>query len=408
MRIAMIGDLQYWKAEVENLEYKMKQIAEKKPDLAIVMGDFGGSKMRSTEGLTETKEHVELIGCPWQAIMGNHDVEYSAEYMADYDPVKTFGQVFGKTPYSATLINGVLILCITIERQPLDTLRTIHAVYVSDEQYEWAREQLRIHKGIPTILVTHAHMAGCGIRCDRPLHTSATDTFLEQTFNPKRWQDLIKEFPQIKAWCSAHLHMGHDYDSAVTYRDGVTHISCGVMTCCTRDESCNTRILDITDDNKLIISTLDHNAPDELIWNATVDLNDTKAPEGRFYIPRKGEILIGVEDNPVAVYRHPHIDRYFIETEKELLWEYDGELWELMGTIAYERKISKLSAYADRLYIEFDDGIILSIDLNSRKRWQYTDHINREAIIESSLKGEELQAVPFSVFTKKEGVYVVF
>ena len=79
MRIAFIGDFQYWKAEIENLEYKMKQIAEHNPDLAIVMGDFGGSKMRSVEGLKETKHHVDLIGCPWLAIMGNHDVEYNEE-----------------------------------------------------------------------------------------------------------------------------------------------------------------------------------------------------------------------------------------------------------------------------------------------------------------------------------------
>lgn len=407
MRIAFIGDLQYWKAEIENLEYKMKQISAHKPDLAIVMGDFGGSKMRSVEGLCETKHHVDLIGCPWEAIMGNHDVEYNAEYMYDYDPVATFREVFGKEPCSATVIDGVLVLCVTIERQPIETLRTIHAVYVSDKQYEWVKEQLKKHAGMPTILVTHAHMSGAGIRCDRPLHTSATDTFLEQTFCPERWQALVKEFPQIKAWCSAHLHMGHDYDSAITYRDGVMHISCGVMTCCTRDESCNTRFIDINN-GKLSVLTLDHNNDKELTLDATLDLNANEPPEGRYYIPQKGEILVGAEDEPTAVYKHPYLDRYYVATKNDLLWEYDGSLWDFTGTIAYEEKIKSLSADSDRLYIEFDDERILSVDPHSRKRWQYTDHINRDSRVESELKGKMLEAIPFTTFTKKEGVYVKF
>lgn len=407
MRIAFIGDLQYWKADIENLEYKMKQIASHHPDLAVVMGDFGGSKMRSVEGFEETKHHVDLIGCPWLAIMGNHDVEYNEEYMVNYDPVATFKDVFGKEPYSATVVDGVLLLCITIERQPIETLRTIHAVYVSDKQYEWVREELKKHEGMPTVLVTHAHMAGAGIRCDRPLHTSATDTYLEQTFCPERWQALTKEFPQIRAWCSAHLHMGHSYDSAITYRDGVMHISCGVMTCCTRDESANTRILDIKD-GKLFVLTLDHNKDENLMLDACLDLNSNNPPKGRYYLPQKGEILVGAEDTPTSVYKHPYLDRYYVMTEKDLLWEYDGELWDFTGTVAYEEKVKSLSADTDRLYIEFDDGKIRSIDLHSRKRWQYKDHINREFLPETELKGERLKTIPFTTFTEKEGVYIKF
>lgn len=407
MRIAFIGDLQYWKAEVENLEYKMKQISLHRPDLAVVMGDFGGSKMRSVEGLEETKAHVDLIGCPWQAIMGNHDVEYNSEYMIDYDPEATFRKVFGKEPYYAEVIDGVFLLCLSIERQPLDTLRTIHAVYVSDKQYEWARAQLKAHEGMPTVFVTHAHIAGCGIRCDRPLHTSATDTFLEQTFKPERWQSLIKEFPQIKVWCSAHLHMGHDYDSAITYRDGVMHVSCGVMTCCTRDESANTRFIDINN-GILNVLTLDHNNDKELIHDATLDLNKNEPPAGRFYAPKKGEILIGADDNPAAVYKHPSLDRYFVATQKNLLWEYDGELWDFTGTLAYEKKVKSLSAEGNRLYMEYANGEIASIDLKSRKRWQYTDHINQDSRKEEKLCGTCLSSVPFKTRDSKEGIYVIF
>ncbi len=407
MRIAFIGDLQYWKAEVENLGYKMKQISGHSPDLAVIMGDFGGSRMRSVEGFEETREHVELIGCRYVGIMGNHDVEYNEEYMKDFDPVATFRDVFGIEPYSATVIDGVLVLCVTIERQPIETLRTIHAVYVGDSQYEWVREQLKKHNGMPTVLVTHAHMAGSGLRCDRPLHNSATDTYLEQTFCPERWQALVKEFPQIKVWCSAHLHMGQSYDSAITWRDSVLHVSCGVMTCCTRDECANTRFIDINK-GKLTVYTLDHNDDKELRVDATLTLEGDSDPTGRYYIPQKGEILVGAHDSPTAVYKHPYLDRYYVATEKDYLWEYDGELWDFTGTLAYERKVKSLSADADRLYIEFADGEIRSVAPHSRKRWQYRDHINQDFIPEDTLKGKTLEAVPYTTFTQKEGVYVKF
>ncbi|MBQ4601988.1 MAG: hypothetical protein IJB24_03920, partial [Clostridia bacterium] len=78
------------------------------------------------------------------------------------------------------------------------------------------------------------------------------------------------------------------------------------------------------------------------------------------------------------------------------------------GTVAYERKVKNLSADTDRLYIEFCDGEIRSIDPHSRKRWQYTDHINQEFLSEKELKGDILEATPFTPFTKREGVYVKF
>ncbi len=404
MRIALIGDLQYWKADVENLEYKMKQVAAHKPDFAVVMGDFGGSQMRSIPGLEETKRHVDLIGCPWQAIMGNHDVEYSPDNINDYDPVGSFRYVFGTEPWSATVLDGVLILCITVERQPLESMRTIHAVYVSDKQFRWAEEQLLAHEGMPTILVTHPPMAGSGLRCDRPLHTAALDTYLDQTYSEERWHRLLKDFPQIRAWCSAHYHMGHDYDTAITERDGVVHISCGVMTCCTRDESCNTRILDITKDKRLVVSTLDHNNDSELIWDATVDLTGTQKPTGRVAPVKYGEILLG-EDEPCKVWYLGEPQRFYISTKKRLLWEYNCSLWEFSGAIALEKKVTDLRIDGDRLFIGYDSSVG-SVDIHSRMRFDWDNLRCQELKEEKEMSGSPLPTLGFTTRASKEGVYI--
>lgn len=407
MRIALIGDLQYWMPEEENLAYKMGQVAKLKPDLAVVMGDFGGSKMRSAAGLEETRYHVEMIGCPWQAILGNHDVEYDPDNVNDYDPFGTFRKVFGKEPYCSIEVNGVLLLCITIERQPLESMRTIHAVYVSDSQFNWVREQLLAHKGMPTILITHAPMAGSGLRCDRPLHCAALDTYMDQTYNVNRWPALLKEFPQIKAWCSAHYHLGHDYDTAITEKDGVVHISCGVMTCCSRDESKHTRILDITDDKKLIISTLDHNNDAELKRDAVVDLTGAEPPNGRISPVVYGEMLLG-EDAPEKVWYSEEYGRYYISTAEGNLWEFICSLNEFGGAISLKNKVNELSVDGDRLFLGYENGTFASVDLHSRMRWYWNNLLSQESREEGSLCGEPLPTVDFTTRNAKEGVYVKF
>lgn len=254
--------------------------------------------------------------------------------------------------------------------------------------------------------MTHPPMAGSGLRCDRPLHTAALDTYLDQTYNERRWHELLKDHPQIKAWCSAHYHLGHDYDTAITERDGVVHISCGVMTCCTRDESCNTRILDITDDKKLIISTLDHNNDRELIWDATVDLTSREKSFGRLTHVKYGEILLG-EDKPVRIWHAKTLDRYYIATEKGLLWEYRCDLWEFSGAIALEKQVTDLYIKDDRLFIgyEWKTG---SVDVNSRMRFDWNNLRCQELREETEHMGEPLPTVEFTTRDSKEGLYVNF
>ncbi len=407
MRIALIGDLQYWMPEEENLAYKMGQVAKLEPDFAVVMGDFGGSKMRSAAGLEETRRHVEMIGCPWHAIFGNHDVEYAPDNINAYDPTATFRDVFEKEPYFAMEVNGVLILCITIERQPLEGMRTIHAVYVSDAQFAWAEDQLRAHTDMPTILITHAPMIGSGLRCDRPLHSAALDTYLDQTYKCERWPELLKRFPQIKVWCSAHYHLGHDYDTAMTEKDGVVHISCGVMTCCSRDERKHTRILDITDDKKLIVSTLDHNNDAELIRDAVIDLTGNEAPRGNIAPYIYGEMLLG-KDEPEKIRYCEELGRYYISTANGLLWEFLCEFNEFSGALSLKEKVTELAIDGDRLCLGYENKTFASVDLHSRMRWDWNNLLSQERREEISLCGTPLPTVNFTTRTSKEGVYVKF
>lgn len=408
MRLAIIGDLQYWKAEVENLAYKMEQIKRYDPDFSIVMGDVGGSKMRSVEGLYETKDYVSMAGAPFHLIYGNHDVEYWPDNIYQYDPDAAYKAVFDECPFCSYVFNGVLIVCLSIERQPFESFITPYTVYISDSQYEWAKKEIESNKEKPCIIIAHAPVAGSGLRCDRPMHNAALDTYLDQTFNAERWIELLRDNPQIKVWVSAHFHMGHDYETAITERNGVIHVSCGVMTCCTRDERAHTRILDITEDQRLMVYTLDHNSDCELIWDAEIDLTGKEKSKGKIAHPDKKEILIGIDDMPQCVWRDEKHNRYFISTDNGMLWEYSEKLCDFCGTVSYEKNVSCLYVQEDTLFIQYPDSSLFSVDLNSRHRWQYKDSLKQDLRKVKITDGIALPTVEFKSYPSKEGNYIIF
>lgn len=407
MRIAFIGDLQYWMPWEEKLDLKMEQVKKFSPDLSIVMGDFGGSKMRSTEGLLETKEYVSMVGCPFHAIFGNHDVEYWPDNINEYDPYTTYKKVFGEEPYKSYIINGVLVVCVSIERQPFEKYVTPYTVYISDEQFEWAKNEIESHKDMPCIFVSHPPIAGSGLRCERPMHNAALDTYLDHTFKAERWVKLLSDNPQIKACFSAHYHMGHDYDTSITERNGVVHISCGVMTCCTRDERAHTRIADITEDKRLLVYTLDHNNDSALILDAEIDLTGKEKSKGKIARPERHEILIG-EEKPCKVWYDDWHKSYYISTERGMLWEFSEELCDFCGALSYKNAVSDVYVLGNELVMEYPSGDFAALPLDSRSRWQYKGNLKQAIRACQNPEYPPLPTLEFSVYDSKEGWYIKF
>ena len=125
MKIALVGDLQYGSGEQEIIRDRMSQVGALNPDFAVIMGDFGGPYIATRKGYEETKEFAAQLACPYHVIFGNHDVEYASDYCNDFDPAATCRDVFGIEPYGAYVMNGALVICVTIERQPLDNMRVL-------------------------------------------------------------------------------------------------------------------------------------------------------------------------------------------------------------------------------------------------------------------------------------------
>ncbi|MBR4881230.1 MAG: metallophosphoesterase, partial [Clostridia bacterium] len=164
MRVALVGDLQYGSIEKENIIPKLGQIASLDPDFAVIMGDTGGPKCASIDGYRDTAELAKNLKCPYHLILGNHDVECSPEDYDSFDPISDYKEIFGTGHYRSFVLNGVLLLCVSVEKQPKEMMRTVHGVYVSDEQFRWVENELISHNGMPTVIVAHAPVIGNGLR----------------------------------------------------------------------------------------------------------------------------------------------------------------------------------------------------------------------------------------------------
>lgn len=408
MKIALIGDLQYKHGEQETLRGYMAQIASWQPDLAVFLGDMGPDGMRGTkEGMLDCRGLFDLLPCETIALLGNHDVEYRPDSKTRFHrPEQWRREVFGsETPWRAVRTERFQILCLSTERQPEETLLTQHALYSSEEQYQWARAQLESHPALPTIILSHAPVAGSGLRCCPPVHHAATDAFMGQNFDPKMWTQLLRDHKQIFLWASAHFHMGHGYDRAITDRGGVVHASCGVMCSCSRDGTRQTRLMETLPGGTVRLLTMDHLAGGTVAQDAEV-YPDGRSPRGRFCAPDAQEILIG-DDHAVAAWDSPETGRVFIATQAGRLWEYDRNLSDLTGTLCVGEQTNGAALNGGRIFVQGASGVF-SADANAPTRFlRLSGFVPQERRAEEAMPEEGLlHPIAFTTHRESEGEYV--
>lgn len=409
MRIAVIGDLQLSPEEHDQLTQYIHQVNQQGPDLAVFMGDMGyHGRTGSLEGMQVARQVLSQLACPFIPLMGNHDVEYLPGEQPERTPEQWYAQVFGcgQNRFAAVEKN-VLLLGVSVERQPTDQLLTRHGLYVSDEQFRWVESQLQLHSDKPTILFTHAPMAGSGIRNCPPTHSAATDAYLDHSYAPERWKSLARQYPQIRAWCSAHFHMGHHYPTALTWAENVLHISCGVMTSAARDRSRQTRILDITDEGRLEISTLDHLAGSILPPEVSMSLSGERvAPQG-VHVHSRQNVAIGA-DRALQVFSLPEKHRFFITTDQGKLWEYDRELGEILGALRKKALVLSMAYDQGRFFWQENSGEVYSVSSVDRARFDLLDGLAPQNIQkEASMPDDLLKQASFEQVEFPEGWHIL-
>lgn len=409
MRIAVIGDLQLSPEEHDQLAQYIHQVNQQSPDLAVFMGDMGyHGRTGSLEGMQVARQMLSQLACPFIPLMGNHDVEYLPGEQPVRTPEQWYAQVFGCSQNRYAVVEkNVLLLCVSVERQPADQLLTRHGLYVSDEQFRWVESQLQMHSDKPAILFTHAPMAGSGIRCCPPTHSAATDAYQDHNYAPERWKSLARQYPQIRAWCSAHFHMGHHYPTALTWAENVLHISCGVMTSAARDRSRQTRILDITDDGMLVVSTLDHLHGAALTTDAEMPLSGERTVPPEVHAHALRDVAIGA-DRALKVFSLPEMHRFFVTTEQGKLWEYDSALGEILGALRRNASVQRMGWDKERFFWQEDSGDVYAVSSVDRARFDVLDGFAPQNIRkETSMPDDWLKQVSFEQVEFPEGWHVL-
>lgn len=406
MKIALIGDLQFEPEEEERLSARMEQVKEQEPDLAVFLGDMGcNARLGSREGAQSAKKLLDRLERPVIALLGNHDVEYRPESGERPAPLQWYDETFGGRPWRAVETEEALLLCLSVEPQPRESWLTRHSLYVSEEQFAWAREQLEKHPEKPTILFTHAPMAGSGIRCCPPIHSAATDAYLDHSYQALRWKKLARENPQIRAWCSAHFHMGHDYPAALTWAEDTLHISCGVASSAARDGCRQTRFLELGE-GKLIVSTLTHDQEGGLRRDATLNLRGKRQKPAEAFQRDENEIAVGV-DEAVRVFALPERGKLYLATKEGKLWEYDRELGELEGALRLHASVERLAFAQERLYWQEESGEAFSVSLADRARFErLSEYPTQRARREETIPSACLPTLAFSQRSRREGTCV--
>lgn len=262
MRIVILGDFHIDGQHPELTEKAMEDVAQVSPDLVVPLGDFGRNGLIGRpEGLWEAKRYLDRLEVPLRPIMGNHDLERES---GGKQPPGTMNNAFMHAfdlsePYGVLEFAEWRLFFASTEPQPADSCYDVQECYATDRQFETLVTKLKERPGVPAVFFTHAPPIGSGLRTVPRVHVRSTNAYLDQNHDPYRWLELVRRFPEIVMWFSAHYHLSHRYPNSHTVVQGTHFFLTGVHSSCTRDGKRQSRVLDIGPDGASV-RTLDHAA----------------------------------------------------------------------------------------------------------------------------------------------------
>ncbi|WP_105613975.1 metallophosphoesterase family protein [Vallitalea okinawensis] len=353
MRIVVLGDFHMDKHDQNTTAQMIEDINSVKPDLVIPLGDFGTNKnIGLVEGLKEAFQHLSHLKSPIRPIIGNHDLHFEmGNYMIEKGTfAKAFMETFNlSSTYDVLEFPSYRLFFVCNDKMPEDIeCLCVQECYISEEQLSWIEEKLMERPGIPCLFFSHAPIATTGLRDIPEVHIRSTNAYLNQNFNPFKLMELVKNYPEITMWFSAHYHLGHDHQDAYSKRNGTHFFTTGVHSHHTRDGNRHSRVIDILDD-AIMVSTLDHvkrgvkEEPDWLMNKSITNLIGSQ-PEIQTRVKQNLKLPSSKEATFIAHCRLGDDrliedgmmsfidDRYLLLTEKGYLWDSNMEHGCLMGS----------------------------------------------------------------------------
>lgn len=340
MRIVILGDFHLTPSQREIADLAMEDINSIQPDLVVPLGDFGagGGKIGSPAGLAEAWEHLGELNAPLRPILGNHDLqEESSGKRAHGSMAKALQKICNDaTGHGFMEFEKFRFLFISTDPQPADSCWQVQECYVSPQNFQKIRRGIEERPGVPIVVFSHAPPIGCGLRTVQTVHVRATNAYLDQNHDPRRWEALYREHKEIVLWFSAHYHLGHDHPDSVSNVLGTHFFQTQIHGLQTRDETRQSRVLDIAE-GSVTVSTLDHIARKQTAksqWHTDQSLGELMDSKAEALTGgREPELRIPLSDAPLpGCFRRLNEDRFLIGTAEGRLWEVEIPTRSVLGT----------------------------------------------------------------------------
>ena len=246
--IAILGDLhldpRYMDDHIEAQGHFMKILEDgkKKNSCVVSLGDLGESKpvkegtselfAGTTECLDLAANYLKSYKLPFEVVGGNHDLEGIDEFPTDESNLEAYLRILGKpTPQFVREIAPKTLLVGLGSTKFRDATYTSHEVVIDDEQLKWFENIITTHKaedGWKIFCFSHAPPMGSGLRVLQENHVVNGCCWLNHSggASTRKFIELVRANPSIKAWFSGHFHLGQDYEDSITFPEGKSRGAC--------------------------------------------------------------------------------------------------------------------------------------------------------------------------------------
>jgi Calcineurin-like phosphoesterase len=222
----------------------------------VSLGDLGRKDIRHEQGdagttlsFQEAKDFFDGFNLPYDLVTGNHDLEGLDEFKTDSENLQAWMKMFDKnTPYFQRYIGEKTLLLGLSTVKFREAQFSSHEVQVDDAQVDWFVRTVESHpesEGWKIIVFSHAPIMGSNLRVLQSVHVINGCAWLNHSSeNRNIFIQTVRKNPQIKAWCSGHFHLSHDYQDAISMVGSCAFVQVGVMgPVSTRDGRRQTRLI---------------------------------------------------------------------------------------------------------------------------------------------------------------------
>lgn len=172
------------------IKHNLMKVLQRFPNLDILIDT--GDAYHNNSSINAIKEWIETISetasdVPLMYIPGNHEISHNTKGNSEKLACE-MGSIPGRPYYSLT-IKGIHLVSLP---------QMMGANYITEEALEWLELDLKVHSNLTTLIFSHNSLKGTTAPHNDPAYRSIA--------NSERVVSLLREHPQVIAWCHGHNH----------------------------------------------------------------------------------------------------------------------------------------------------------------------------------------------------------